>query len=128
MKLTVIEIAKFCEKELSSTFNQKFDIYEDNLINKVKEIIMYEFAIDYTFDKFVCDILENIKELNLQDMEKDEEGNIIQDLDAKEIQRIKKLISLYFIVSYNAIGNMVDQAVLRIKLKKIIEDLDNNKI
>lgn len=103
MILTVIEIAEFAKEELEKTFNKKFDIYKDNIIDKILIIINDEFEIDYESDDYVCNILENIKELNLKDMKKDARGNIIEDLKEEDALKIKQLISLYLIKSYEAI-------------------------
>lgn len=103
MILTVIEIAEFAKNELEKTFNKKFDIYEDNLIDKILIIINDEYEIDYESDDYVCTILENLKEMNLKKYKKDIQLNITEDLKEEDALKIKQLISLYLIKSYEAI-------------------------
>lgn len=103
MILTVIEIAEFTKNELEKTFNKKFDIYEDNLIDKILIIINDEYEIDYESDDYVCAILENLKDMNLKSMKKDIQLNITENLKEEDVLKIKQLISLYLIKSYEAI-------------------------
>lgn len=130
MSLSVVEICMFCKNEMEKTFNEKFDIREDNILDKVLYMIFDAYEIDYNIsDKYLIKILENIKGMNLSKLKKDEAGNILEKLDQYTINRIKQLCALYCIISYNSICNMVDEAVLYNNWEKVDKEFnEENRI
>lgn len=130
MNLSVIEICMFCKEEMEKTFNEKFDIRKDSILDKVLYIIFDAFEIDYNAsDEYLIKILENIKCMNLKKLKKDEAGNILENLSEDTINKIKQLCSLYCIVSYNSICNIVHEAVLYNNWEKIDKEFnEKNRI
>ncbi len=125
MGLKVKEISEFVKEEMQKTFNEKFDIKEDGIEHKVHSILNGEVGDEYFSD--FCDemldtIIENIIDMNLQDLKKDAEGNIVEDLDEKTKKRIKELISLRFIIFYNNIKHVLRNTEIKKMIKKILDD------
>lgn len=130
MSLSVVEICMFCKNEMEATFNEKFDIREDSILEKVLYMIFDAYEIDYNIsDKYLIKILENIKGMNLSKLKKDEAGNILEKLDENTINRIKQLCSLYCIISYNSICNLVDESALYNNWEKLNKEFnEGNRI
>lgn len=128
MYLTVNEIAEFCAKQLKKVFNEEFNIYEDNLVDKVKMFLLNEFEIDFTCtNEYIVSILEDIQCLNLELLIKDKEGNIIENIDEEYINQVKGSISLYCIYNYAFMKNYVDEAAIRYRIEAIKQQYDEMK-
>lgn len=121
MKIDALEIAEYVTEQMQVTFNKKFDVYEDNIIDKVLLILSDEYEIDYSCNKDICKILEKLKSMKLYKKLKTARATLC-DITEDEASLIKQLIALYCMLSYNDICNNIYETILRKKLKEIFED------
>lgn len=100
-KLDIVEIAKFCKEQLKKVCNVEVDILKDNILSRVKDIILKSYDIEYDsledYFEFVYPILQNIRLLKLENVKLDIEGYSIEKYEEEYIEDVKSLIAMYFI-------------------------------
>jgi len=133
MKLDIIEIANFSKQQLKNVFNVDYNIIEDNILVKVKDIILNShnknYDMIYSFYESVYPVLQNLRNFNLEKIELSEFGFSIEDYSEEYVTDVKSLIALYFIKQFNYNRHMLREELIKIKLKgqlrKLLEDLYN---
>lgn len=128
MTLDIIEIAEFCKEQLKRIFKVDFDILEDGILARVKDLILNShnnkyYDILYDFHDSVYPVLQNLDDLNLNKIRLNDFGYSIEEYDEKYIDDVKNLIALYFITQYNYIHKTVSIKAIEVNLKGDLKEL-----